>query len=295
LLLDALYASSSKIAPRAQDTREILGVQLRVEDLRSNILVCANRNLNYRYLVAEWIWILLGMDEVAPLVRYNSKMAEFSDDGETLSGAYGPRIFGEPEATSTDDDVDYYGFLWPNQFAWVLAKLRQDAVSRQAVIQIWWPCPGPSKDIACTLSMQFLIRNGALHCIVTMRSSDVWLGLPYDFFTFSQLANVMASELGVQTGSMIMNLGSSHLYERDVPGAEAVFVAESMSIRAHTLRSPALGLFPTNISYDRLKRALCTSETWKSGVSYYEPYIKILCSATKAEALEVLRELSSKS
>jgi thymidylate synthase len=68
-----------------------------------------------------------------------------------------------------------------------------------------------------------------------MRSSDAWLGLPYDFFTFSMLSLDLAADLGAMTGSLQMNLGSSHLYEEHYMQAEAVVLSDQKS---ESLRVP---------------------------------------------------------
>lgn len=163
-----------------------------VERGLSNILVNPIRNLNYRFMIAEWLWIQAGLNDVHILAQYNSVMKKFSDDGQILSGAYGPRLMP--------------------QMRYILENLKKPE-SRQAVATIWTPDPSDSKDIPCTISIQWFVRDGFVHCTVNMRSSDVWLGLPYDYFTFSQITNYVAMRLGRPVGSITMNLASSHLYE----------------------------------------------------------------------------------
>jgi thymidylate synthase len=182
-------------------TRELLDQKFMLADSRQNILDIPARHLNFKYLVAEWLWVQFGHSDLASLVQYNSQMKRFSDDGIYLTGAYGPHIGGG----------------WNR----CVEKLRKDPASRQGVIQI----PRPqieTIDEPCTLSLQFIIRSSALHCLATMRSSDMWLGMPYDVFTFTQIQNVMAGELGVGRGTFVLNAGSSHIYESDVPKILAV-------------------------------------------------------------------------
>lgn len=70
--------------------------------------------------------------------------------------------------------------LWTNgQFESVINCLKNDPGTRQAVLSIWNPDKDmlPSKlgggnRIPCSLYYQFLIRNGRLHCVYTMRSND---------------------------------------------------------------------------------------------------------------------------
>jgi thymidylate synthase len=233
-LLGLIYEGGAPVSPRGYETHELLGVQLSVEDMRSNILVHHARALSYRFLVAEWLWIAAGRNDVAGITRYNKNISQFSDDGQIFAGAYGPRI--------------------APQMPWLFEQLKKPG-SRQAVVSIWTPSPQPSKDIPCTLTWQLLARDGVLHGIVTMRSSDIHLGLPYDFFNFSQLTSGVAGALGFVVGSLVFNLGSSHLYDRDRERAKAVLDDPT---RLYCVRSPLLpGLPPaetmlTDHLYDAL-------------------------------------------
>ena len=154
---------------------------------------------------------------------------------------------------------------------------------RQAVIQIWHPTPAPSKDIPCTLSWQLLARDGRLNTIITMRSSDVWLGLVYDFFNLSQLVSGIAGELGLMTGELIFNLGSSHLYDRDRAKAGAVLLQPEL---LDAVMSPLLpGRPPADDILDNDEILLI--EPWAT-------YRDVLRSKTQAEALMKLRTLEEK-
>lgn len=253
-----------QVSPRGKPTRELLGVQLRLHDLRNNVLVCQRRDLNYRFMVAEWLWIALGRNDVESISRYNKQIVRFSDDGATFAGAYGPRLMG--------------------QWQWLVKKLEQDSCTRQGVVSVWTPSPSSSKDVPCTLNLQFLCRDDRLNCVVTMRSSDVWLGLPYDVFNFSMLVSGVAGELGLETGWLTLNLGSSHLYDDNNP--------ETDILQASHLRSPELPMMPPHYMNNSLEALhenrgdLYPTEPWHS-------YNKVLWCKTRHEALEVLRDLAT--
>lgn len=185
--------------PRGKLVRELIGE--RVEAQMSVPLVTRPaRNLGYRFAPAEAAWILTGDNRVATIQRYSKFIWEFSDDTYFYNGAYGPKV------------VD--------QLTYVCDVIAADSDTRQAVIDIWRPNPRSSKDIPCTLSYQFLVREGQLHVVQTMRSSDAWLGYPYDLFNASMLAGYVLLllrkrgveiELGIHT----MQIGSAHIYEND--------------------------------------------------------------------------------
>lgn len=214
--LETLLAAGNRVSPRGMPTLEIEGAQLYLEHADNNIVTIPQRKLNYAFSVAEWLWILLGREDVASISHFNKNIGAFSDNGVVFAGAYGPRI--KP------------------QLPWVVEALRSDKDTRQAVMTIWSPRPGPSKDIPCTVSMQFLIRRGALDAHVYMRSNDAWLGLPYDLFNFTRIQAYVAARVGLPVGTYRHTVGSFHLYERD--RANALLVARSNLMRPS--RSPRL-------------------------------------------------------
>lgn len=211
--LTALIARGEKVAPRSHITLELRHQEVVSIDTLFPVVQTKARGLNYRFMAAEALWILRGDNLLSPLTKHVEKMAEFSDDGRTLAGAYGPMV--------------------KSQLRYVVNALLQDRETRQAVISIWRPNPQPSKDIPCTLAMNFMIRNDRLHTHVFMRSSDAWLGLPYDMFSFSCIALRVACAYnrrmhevkefrGVLPGSLTISAASSHLYLRDLYPAKEV-------------------------------------------------------------------------
>jgi thymidylate synthase len=226
--------------------------------MRRNILVHPARGLNYRFAICEWLWMAAGREDVATIARYNKNIAQFSDDGVIFRGAYGPQML--------------------RQIPWAMEQLQKPGC-RQAVIQVWQPMPAPSKDIPCTLSWQLLTREGRLNAVITMRSSDIWLGLPYDFVNLSQLVSGIAGEMGLETGELIFNLGSSHLYDRDREKAAAVLAQPELLRCVESPRLP--GRPPADMILD-----------WKDDLNYpWLNYRDALKSPTSEGARIILEGL----
>lgn len=196
-LIVQLIGRGSKSSPRGLETLEILHNTL-VIDMMYPVLLEPARKLNYKFMAAEAYWILSGDNKLASIEPYNKNIAQFSDDGLTFAGAYGPRYI--------------------NQRQYVIDTLSRDPDSRQAVITIWQPNPAPSKDIPCTVALNFMIRERRLHLHVFMRSSDAWLGVPYDVFNFTMMACDIAAMLNttrdepIVPGVLFLTMASSHLY-----------------------------------------------------------------------------------
>ena len=203
-LLYKIQKFGAKTSPRGRPSRELTGERYRF-NMNEPIITQRTRQLGYRFMFAEAAWILAGDNRLETIAPYAKLISTFSDDGIFMYGAYGPPI--------------------RDQLPYALDCLLRDQDTRQSVISIWRPRPGVSRDIPCTLSLQFLIRDAKLHCIATMRSSDAWLGLPYDGFTFTMVAELLRhlynqkSSNQVGRGAMQINAGSEHLYESNLDGA----------------------------------------------------------------------------
>ncbi len=179
---------------------EIIGATTIIENPTRGIVQSDIRKMPMRYALGELLWYLSGSNKVSDISRYSSVWERLSDDGEHVNSAYGYRIFNQ------------FGF---DQWEHVKDLLRKDPLSRQAVIHIKEPNNQTTKDLPCTVSLQFFIRDNRLYLITYMRSNDLWMGFPYDVFSFTALQVKMAMELGVEVGEYMHIAGSLHLYKRN--------------------------------------------------------------------------------
>ncbi|MDB5761636.1 MAG: thymidylate synthase family protein [Herminiimonas sp.] len=184
---------------------EIPGVLLKIRNPRTRLSRTEKRGRLFSCL-GELIWYLAGTNKLEFIRYYIPEYSESSDDGDTIYGGYGPRLFGKGEN---------------NQVFNVIQLLKAKRTSRQAVIQLFSGADllKPRKDIPCTCTMQFMVRNDRLHMFTTMRSNDAYLGLPHDVFTFTMLQEIIARSLGVELGEYKHAVGSLHLYDKDIKAA----------------------------------------------------------------------------
>lgn len=226
-VLKALLACGQETRPRGQATLELPQVTVTTR-LAHPVLTIPERHLNHRFMAGEAHWILNGDDRVSTIAPYNSRIAAYSDDGVTFFGAYGPR--------------------YVQQLPGVVQKLMDDPASRQAGLTLWRPNPPATKDVPCTVAVFFQLRDGELNVHVFMRSSDAWLGLPYDVFNFSMMGYEVVGHLnqrrqgdargaqglgpdvpvafdGVAPGALFLTMASSHLYEPHFKAATEILEA----------------------------------------------------------------------
>lgn len=216
LFLDAaqgLLEHGAELESRDGPTMEICGYTARLLNPHAHFVFNPERNLSPAYAAAELIWYLAGKDDPAMILEYAPQYERFCnrrEDGSLYAhGHYGARWSHTLENGRT-------------QLATVIRTLKKNPESRQAILTCWDRDTDlvhaervDRGDIPCTLSVQFLVRGGNLNCIVTMRSNDIWLGLPYDIFAFTCLQMMVASALGLSIGWYQHQAGSLHLYHRN--------------------------------------------------------------------------------
>jgi len=194
----SLLAMGKFVSPRGTPTYEFNGWSMRLDDIANNWVWVPGRKLKASYGAAELLWYLSGSDDGRVMQRYAPQYSNFLD-GLVAYGAYGAR--------------------WQryDQLRRLVKTLQDDQSSRRAVVTCWEPddLAREKRDIPCTLSLQFLQREGHLNLITTMRSNDAWLGLPYDVWCFSTLQKLVADSLDLRYGWYQHQVGSLHLYERD--------------------------------------------------------------------------------
>ena len=196
----------NRISEESRDgevTSEIINAITVLENPTKNIMTNHVRKLSMRYAIGEMLWYMSANPSLSAIQHYTKAWDRMSDDGETVNSNYGYII------------KEAYNF---NQYEYCKRLLIKDKNSRQAIIHIKVPkntLEQPTKDLNCTVCLQFLIRENKLYCTTYMRSNDLWLGFPYDIFQFTCIQVRMAMELGLEIGSYTHIAGSLHIYKRD--------------------------------------------------------------------------------
>ncbi len=170
------------------------------EKPEERVLFWGERDANPIFHLMEAIWMMAGREDVAFLEQFNSKIKQYSDDGEVFNAPYGYRW------------RKYFDF---DQLPALINLLKKDPTTRQAVLQIW--CPSDlehiTKDKACNTQIFFDCRQGRLNMIVINRSNDLWYGCyGANAVHFSFLHEFIASAIGKPLGEYRQFSNNLHLY-----------------------------------------------------------------------------------
>lgn len=176
----------------------------------NQILTIRNRNYNPYFAIIEASWVLGGSNNLASLTKIIKDYSKYSEDGQTLNGAYGHRI------------RSYFGI---DQIETTIQLLRADPTSRRAVVTLYSPndlTNQKSLDIPCNISFCLKVRNGLLDITVFNRSNDLFLGIPYNVFVFNIVQRYVASRLNLKLGVQRHFTDSLHLYERNASRTDEI-------------------------------------------------------------------------
>lgn len=222
-ILNALLTEGHTVDSRNGKAKETLMARIHLSDPHQNpYSTNFRRKASLPAQIAETVWLLSGRDDIKFIEPFLPRAKDFSDDGVTWRGAYGPRIRN-------------WGGV--DQLRNVVDALNADQGSRRAVINIFDPAEDfqETKDVPCNNWLSFAIRNGKLHTHVAIRSNDAFWGLSgINAFEWTFLTQVVAFLTKTQPGSLTFSTTSLHLYEHHwdrargvVQGAESDAVSSS--------------------------------------------------------------------
>lgn len=182
---------------------EIGPIILEIENPKERCLVIPHRYSNIIGTIAETLWVLGGRNDVKYLAQYLPRASDFSDDGATWRGAYGTRL------------KNWYGI---NQIDEVVKLLKKIPYTGRAVMSLFDPridYDTQSKDIPCNNWIQFLMRDGKLNMLVSVRANDlIWGFSGINMFEWTVLQELIAGWLGVEVGRYYHFVGSLNIFER---------------------------------------------------------------------------------
>jgi Thymidylate synthase len=180
------------------------------------VLFSAERDANPFFHLFEALWMLSGRNDVAYPHHY-APMMLYSDDAETLNGAYGYRW------------RSHFGY---DQLEVIIAELRANPASRRCVLSMWDGTDhgvenansvdyegdlkraiSGGKDVPCNTHVYFRANDGLLDMTVCNRSNDaVWGAYGANAVHFSVLQEYIALNAGLGVGTYCQVANNFHVY-----------------------------------------------------------------------------------
>jgi thymidylate synthase len=260
LLKDVLENGVDKADRTGTGTRSVFGRQLRFnlgERSSGNpadapgpggFPLLTTKKIHTKSIIHELLWFIAG-DTNARTLR--DKGVTIWDEWADESGELGP-VYGAqwrrwraapPKGSGSDEAVEI------DQLAALVEQIRTNPQSRRLVLSAWNVGELDEMKLPpCHLLFQFNVSAGQLHCAMTMRSCDVFLGLPFNIASYALLTMMVAQVTDLEPGELILSLGDTHVYQNHFEQARQQLAREPRSLPTMRLNPAVKSLF--DFSYD---------------------------------------------
>lgn len=196
-------------------------------DLREGFPAVTTKKLLFNLVAGELLWFLNGRTDL-PALRYYSNLPEgartiWTDDYERWIAENPTHI---PLKEGTKECLGkLYGWQWRNfegrnyevdQIQELINKIKYNPKSRYLVVSAWHPSDIAEEAMAlgaCHNMFQcYVSSDGYLDLMFNLRSSDVFLGNPYNIASYALLTHILGSFTGLTPRFLKCNLGDTHIY-----------------------------------------------------------------------------------
>ena len=251
LLQDVLDHGVDKEDRTGTGTRSVFGRQLRfdlegsraagVESARFPLLT--TKKLHLKSIIHELLWFVAGDTNAGTLQAQGvSIWDEWADEDGELGPVYGAQWrrwrAAPPRGAQTSDAVEI------DQLARLVDLIRSEPDSRRLVLSAWNVGELDAMRLPpCHLLFQFNVAAGRLHCAMTMRSCDVFLGLPFNIASYALLTMMVAQVTDLEPGELIVSLGDTHVYRNHFEQAREQLSREPRPLPRMRLNPAVKSLF----------------------------------------------------
>lgn len=184
-------------------TLSIFGYQMRF-DLSEGFPLVTTKKLHFKSIAYELLWFLRG-DTNTKFLTDNGVTIwnEWSDENGNLGPVYGSQW--RSWKNQSGESID--------QISELINQIKNNPDSRRLIVSAW--NVGELKNMAlppCHAFFQFYVADGKLSCMLTQRSADSFLGVPYNIASYALLTEMIAHQCDLNVGEFIWSGGDCHIY-----------------------------------------------------------------------------------
>ncbi|CAI6054171.1 Thymidylate synthase [Paenibacillus sp. JJ-100] len=207
LLQDILDHGVHKGDRTGTGTQSVFGRQLRY-DLSEGFPLVTTKRIHLKSVIHELLWFLSGDTNIAYLKENGVKIwDDWADENGDLGPVYGSqwRTWEAPNGEKID------------QIAAVVDSIKNNPDSRRHLVSAWNVAEINNMKLPpCHFAFQFYVAEGKLSCMLTMRSVDTFLGLPFNIASYALLTHMIAQQCDLEVGEFIWSGGDVHIYSNHV-------------------------------------------------------------------------------
>lgn len=214
-MADILKDGKGKPGRGIHGMKALFGYQIRF-DLRHGFPLLTTKQMPFKLLLHENLWFISGSSKVDYLHDHKIHYWDgFLDETNDLGRIYGVqwRHWRRPDGTEHD------------QLQWAIDEIKNNPHSKAILVSAW--NAGELKEMRlppCHTMFQFDVTKGKLRLQLYQRSSDVFLGLPFNIAQYSMLLMMVAHLTGLEARELVVSIGSAHLYRNHIEAAKEQLV-----------------------------------------------------------------------
>lgn len=223
LMVDILKDGQTKPSRGIHDLKSIFGYQIRF-DMRQGFPLLTTKKMPFKTLLHELFWFVSGSSEVGYLHDHKIKYWDgFLHEGSSdLGRVYGVqwRHWRRP-TEAIEHEKGPFGGPEFDQLAWAINEIKTNPDSKAIIVNAW--NAGELQEMRlppCHTMFQFDVTKGKLRMQLYQRSSDVFLGLPFNIAQYAMLLHMVAHVTGLEARELIISIGNAHLYKNHIEVAK---------------------------------------------------------------------------
>lgn len=176
------------------------------------------KKLNFKFILGELLWMLNGSNGLEELHKYGIHYWDkFIPEG---SDTLGP-IYGAQWRIKNVVKGNYGTVTYRDQIEQVIHGLNVDPDGRRHILSTWNVSQLSKMALPpCVTTIQFYVQENKLCSMVTQRSADVFVGLPYDLVQCALLTHLIGKATGLIPEAMFYVIGDAHIYKNHISSIE---------------------------------------------------------------------------
>ena len=222
LLFDTLNNGEKKLT-RNGNVISQFGAILSFNNIENSFPLLTTKKIFFRGVVEELLWFLRGSTDAKELQEKNIHIWDGNSSREYLD-SIGLTNYEEGQLGKI------YGHQWRNfngsrinkkdgidQIEYIINELKKDNNSRRVVLSAWNPSQLNEMALPpCHLMYNFYKDGNGLSCMMTMRSSDLFLGLPFNIASTALLTYIIAKVLHIPANNILITTCDAHIYDEHI-------------------------------------------------------------------------------
>tara|TARA_Y100000034_G_scaffold117749_1_gene157566 strand:+ start:16018 stop:16941 length:924 start_codon:yes stop_codon:yes gene_type:complete len=237
------------------DTIALFGIQSRYR-IDEYFPLLTGRKLRFKSMIGELLWFLSGSTNNEDLANLGCKFwtpwvdEEFEKKHGFVPGSFGPvygfqlRYFGGTYGNGAggennlladvkDSDhvvgyhkpfptkVDLYGLGGFDQLEYMMDRLKENPNCRRILFSLWNPSQLSQMRLPpCHYTFQCFVNDGKLSGMLTQRSCDFPVGVPFNIAFYSTFIYMLAQQIGLEPYEFVHSTVDSHIYVNQIEAVE---------------------------------------------------------------------------